>query len=153
MVLEIGLQHVERKHTLVLVQIPEFMLQSQNELFLDQLFKFHIVQFLGTHGIEIQIPSTTTPNRNSWVVICRWKNRHVDELHLRDPGHNPTSSELLLERCIAKENELCSTELEQSRIEETHATQFEIPTNSVYYSKEAILVEERKWNDILGCKS
>ena len=43
-------------------------------------------------------------------------------LHLKGPGHNPTSSELLLERSIAKERELCSTELEQSRIEETHAT-------------------------------
>ena len=28
----------------------------------------HIIQFLGINGIEIQIPSTTTPNRNSWVV-------------------------------------------------------------------------------------
>ena len=46
----------------------------------------------------------------------------MDELHLADPGHNPTSSELLLERYIAKDGELCSTELEQSRIEETHAT-------------------------------
>ena len=46
-------------------------------------------QFLGTHRIEIQIPSKTTPNRSSWVVFCRGKNRYVDELHLRDPGHNP----------------------------------------------------------------
>ena len=61
----------------------------------------HAVQFLGTHRIEIQIPSTTTPNRNSSVVVCRVKNRFVDELHLRDPGHNPTSSELFLERSIA----------------------------------------------------
>ena len=57
------------------------------------------------------------------VVICRGKNRYVDELHLRDPGHNPTSSELLLERSVAKESELCSTEMEQSSVEETHATQ------------------------------
>ena len=41
----------------------------------------------------------------SWVVICRGKNRFVDELHLRDPGHNPTSNELHLERSIAKESE------------------------------------------------
>ena len=31
----------------------------------------------------------------------------MDKLYLRDPGHNPTSSELLLERCIAKESEPC----------------------------------------------
>ena len=64
----------------------------------------------------------------------------MDELHLRDPGHNPTSSELLLDRFIAKERELCSTEMDQSRIEETHATQFEIQTNPVYYSKEVVLL-------------
>ena len=59
------------------------------------VIQVHIVQFLGTHGIEIQIPSTTWPNRASWVVICRGKNRSVEELHLRDPGHNSTSTGLL----------------------------------------------------------
>ena len=71
--------------------------------------------------------------------IFRAKNRYVDELHLKDPGHNPTSSEL-----IAKERKDCSTKMEQSRIEETHASQFEIPTTPVYHSKEVILVGERK---------
>ena len=85
-----------------------------------------IIQFLGINEIEIQIPSTTKQNRTSWVVICRGKNRYVEELHLKDPNHNPTSSELLLERSVAKESEPCSTEMEQSGIEETHAKQFEI---------------------------
>ena len=53
------------------------------------------------------------------------KNRYVDELHLSDPDHNPTSSKLLLERSVAKESELCSAGVEQSSIEETHAKQFE----------------------------
>ena len=70
----------------------------------------HMLQFLDTHGSEIHSPSTTTPNRTSCVVICRRKNRYVDELHLRDPGHNATSSDLLLERTIARESEPCSTE-------------------------------------------
>ena len=70
-----------------------------------------VLRFLGTHEIDIQIPSTTKQNRTSWVVICRGKNRHVDELHLRDSGHNPTSSELLLERYVAKKSEPCSTEI------------------------------------------
>ena len=61
-----------------------------------------------------------------------------------------TSSELLLERSVAKESEPCFTEMEQSSIEETHATQFEIQTNPVYYSKEVFLIEERKWHDILA---
>ena len=58
-------------------------------------------KFFGNYGIEIQIPSTTMKDRNSWVVVCRGKNRLT----------------------IAKESELCATELEQSRIEETHARQ------------------------------
>ena len=35
-------------------------------------------------------------------------------------------------------------------IEETHATQFEIQTNPVYYSEEVFPKEERKWNNILA---
>ena len=42
--------------------------------------------------------------------------------------------------------------MEPSRIEETHATQFEIPTNPVDCSKEVILFGERKWNDISAHK-
>ena len=72
----------------------------------------------------------------------------MEELHLKDPGHNPTSSELPKERSVAKESEPCSAKMEQSSIEETHAKQFEIQTNQVYYSKEVIPIEERKWNDI-----
>ena len=45
------------------------------------VLQVHIIQFLGTSGIEIQIPSTTTQNRTSWVVICRGKNRYVDVSH------------------------------------------------------------------------
>ena len=107
MVLEIELQHAEKKHTLVLIfrlhaAIPE-------RTFIGPVIQVHIIQFLGTHGNAIQIPSTTTPNRTSWVVICRGKNRSVDELHLRDPGYNPTRTELLVERSIAKEIGPCST--------------------------------------------
>ena len=76
----------------------------------------------------------------------------MEEVHLKDPGDNPTSSELLLERSVAKESELCSTEMEQSSIEETHATQFEIQTIPVYCSKEVIPIEERKRNDVPACK-
>ena len=153
MVLEIKLQHAWNIYTLVLIQISDFVLQSQDELKIGPVLQVRVVQFLGAHGIEIQIPSTTTTDRTSWVVIHPGKNRYVDELHLRDPGHNSTSSRLLLERSFAEESEPCSTEMEQSRIEESHATQFEIPTNPVYYSKEVILVGERKWNDSPAHKS
>ena len=35
------------------------------------VLQVHIIQCHGINGIEIQIPSTTTQNRTSWVVICR----------------------------------------------------------------------------------
>ena len=141
MVLEIELQHAESIHKLVLSQIPEFMPQSRaNCDWTSAASSFCTISW--HFGIEIQIPSTSTPDRNSWVVICRGKNRFVEGLHARDPGHNPTSNDLLVERSIAKESEPCSTELEQSRIEETHATQSKIPTNPVYHSKEVIPVGE-----------
>ena len=85
--------------------------------------------------------------------IFRGKNRYVDELHPKDSGHNPTISELLLERSVARDSKPCSTEMEQSCIEETPPSQFEIPTNPVYYSKEVVPVGERKWEDILACES
>ena len=86
-------------------------------------------------------------------MICRGKNWDVDELHVNDPDHIPTSSEWLLERSVAKESEPCSTEMEQSSIEDTHAKQFEIRTNPVNkYAEEVILIEGRKWNDIPACQ-
>ena len=50
----------------------------------------------------------------------------MEELHLNGPGHNATSSELLLERSLAKERELGSAKMEPSTsIEGTPAKQFE----------------------------
>ena len=49
--------------------------------------------------------------------------------------------------------DLLQKNVNQFRIEETHATQFEIQTNLVCYSKEVILVGEMKWNDILAYNS
>ena len=92
------------------------------------VIQFHIIQFVGTHGIEIQIPTTRTPNRTSRVVIRQGVNCNAAELHFS----NHTSIELLLDRSVAVESEPCSTEMEQSRIEETYVTQYEIPTNPAY---------------------
>ena len=140
MILEIELQHAQSFHTLVLSQIPEFLQRFQDEIpgqtTVGPVLQAQIIPYLGINGIEIQSPSTTTPDRNSWVVICRRKNRYVDELHLNDPDHHPTISKLRLERFIEKESELCSAEMEQSHIGETHATQLEIPTNLVYNCSE-----------------
>ena len=92
------------------------------------------------------------------MVICRGKNLHVEELHLNDSYHSPTSSELLehieWERSLAKERELGSTKMEPSwSLEETHAKQLNILTNPVYNCSEGgIPIEERLWNDIPACQ-
>ena len=53
----------------------------------------HIFRYLGNNGIEIEILSTTTKER-TFSVVMRWcKNRYVEELHLKDPEHNSTSSD------------------------------------------------------------
>ena len=78
----------------------------------------------------------------------------MDKLHLRDPGHNPTSSELpFWEDLTQKKVNLVLQRWSNACIEETPATQFEIPTNPVYHPKEVVPVGERKWNDIPACKA
>ena len=66
------------------------------------VIEVHVAQLLDNHGLEIKIPSPNNPERTSWVVTCRGKNRFVNELHIPDPGHNLASSELLSEQALAK---------------------------------------------------
>ena len=44
------------------------------------VLQVHITRYLDISGIDIQIPSTTTKDRKSWIVIWRGKNRNVEEL-------------------------------------------------------------------------
>ena len=68
---------------------------------IEPVLQVHITRYLDISGIEIQILSTTGNGSKSWVFVCRGENRHVEELHLNDPDHNTTSSELL-EHLIGK---------------------------------------------------
>ena len=97
---------------------------SPERVIIGPVLQVHIMQVLGSSGIDIQISPTTTPDRKSWIVLCRGKNRFVDELRVRDPGHQLASNDSHLERSVAKEIEFCSIEVEQSYIKETCATQF-----------------------------
>ena len=48
-----------------------------------------------------------------------------------------------MDRSAAKEGELCSTKMEPSRIEETHAKQLKIQTNAMYnYQKKLFLLKK-----------
>ena len=64
------------------------------------MLQVHITKCLGIYGIEIQIPSTISRKKTSWVVICRGQRRYEEELPHLEPGPNPTRKELLREnRC------------------------------------------------------
>ena len=60
---------------------------------------------LNNYGIEIEIPSPSRPKMKSWVVICRGRNRFVNELHVHKPVYYNTSSELLGEEDSVKRHE------------------------------------------------
>ena len=126
----------------------------QDKLQSVQFFKLKSFRILASTELKFKVHPRQRQISNSWVVICRRKNRYVDELHLNDPDHHPTISKLRLERFIAKESELCSAEMEQSHIGETHATQFEIPTNLVYNCSEEYSnwTKDVEWHFILACQ-
>ena len=114
------------------------------------VLEVHIVLLHGKHGLEIKIPSPNDPNRTSWVVICRGKNRSVNDLHIPNPEHNLISSELLEER---QEIEPCSVEQEPSGIGGTCAEQFRTLPGPMCSTKEIIPLKERKWKSISACES
>ena len=78
-----------------------------------------VALLLNHHGIVIEIPSPSRPEMSSWDVICRGRNRVVEELRTLKPVYYNTSSELLTEQAIAKKSEPCSMNVEQSSTEET----------------------------------
>ena len=82
------------------------------------------------------------------MVICRGKNRFVDELHIPDPRNNLTSSELLSEQAVANEGEPCSTEMKQSSIEETRADSVKTLYGPVCFTKRIVPMKEKKWKSI-----
>ena len=106
---------------------------------------FLVVQIPGTFGIEIEIPSPNRPELVSYVLICRRKNRFVNELHIPDPEHNLASSELLTEQLLAEEDEPWFTEMKQSCTEETRAKRVRNIPDPVCHKKSIIPAKERKW--------
>ena len=154
MVLETELQHAENTHSLARIKIPESMQRFQDKQWLDQFFKLTFYDILASADLKSRfLPQQRKIEPTGWWH-AEGKTRYVEELHLNDPDHNPTSSELLLERSVAKEREPGSTKMEpSSSIEETHAKQLKIQTNPVCNCSEEFLpIEERKWHDIPACQ-
>ena len=50
------------------------------------VLQVHMIKFLDNYGVEIQIPSTATQDRTCLVIMCRGKNRYVENVSLQDPG-------------------------------------------------------------------
>ena len=72
-------------------ELPQntFSIRHPSRTVLGLVLQVHISHFLGTHGIEFRFHP-----RQRQIEIPGGKNRFVDDLHLRDPGHNPTNNEL-----------------------------------------------------------
>ena len=130
-------------HSRVFAAIPEGAV-------IGPVLEVHIVLLHGKHGLEINIPSLNDPNRTSWVVICRGKNRFVNELHIPNPEHNLTISELPEER---QEIEPCSVEQEPSSTRGTCAEQFRTLPDPMCFTKELIPMKERNWKSIPAYES
>ena len=75
----------------------------------------HVVQVMGTHGLEIAIPSGRDHSTTSWVLVSRGKDRFVDELRTPNVSRNVPSSESLSEQATSKENEPCVVTETRSR--------------------------------------
>ena len=102
----------------------------------------HSIKCFAMYGIEIQIPSTMSSKKTSWVVICWGQNRYVEELLRIEPGPNPTSKEILRERerarADAKGTESTAAEMNQSPIEESYVQQELVLANPVCFVEETI---------------
>ena len=106
------------------------------------------MKFLGSYGIEIQIPQLRPRARPGQSFAedrtASWKSYLISNQDPITQARNHCERE----RAIAKENEPSASELHQSRIEETHATQELVLADPVCYVKETVLMEEGKWIDI-----
>ena len=87
----------------------------QKGLKLDQSLKVNVVLTMGTHGLEIAVPSKRDHLTTSWVLISRGKNRLVDEVTTPNVSYIVPSTELLSERSCSKETEPCDVTDTRSR--------------------------------------
>ena len=67
----------------------------------------HVVLIMGTHGLEIAVPSKRDHLTTSSVLISRGKNRFVVEVRTPNVSYIVPSAELLSERSCSKDTEPC----------------------------------------------
>ena len=116
---------------------------SRGERRLDQSSKITSYNFLAT--MDLKSRSNVRMIQTEHPGFCRGKNRYVDELHIPDPGHNLTSSELLSEQAIAEEGKPCHAEVEPNSTGATRAKLSRILSAPVCYTKETIPTSEKEW--------
>ena len=117
---------------------------------IEPVLQVHAIKCLGMYGSEIQILSTTSSKKTSWVVSCRGQNPLRGRVTSSRATTQSKSEEFLRERAVAKGTESSAAEMNQSCIEETHAQQELVLANSVCFVNETFLVGQRKWIDIPG---
>ena len=112
------------------------------------VLEVHIVNILDGYGIEVAIPSISSPTYTSQVVISRETERFVNEFH--DHKEELRSSNKLLAelqgsgRCESYEERKGS-----SSTKETCASPFSNPPQRAsMYTQRTILTNERKWKVI-----
>ena len=114
------------------------------------VIQVHIMQLLGSHGLEIQIQSPTKPDRKSVVVICGGKNRANYISQIQDtisPVLNDFRQELLQK----------NLNLVLQSWSNPASRKF-MPRNSRFSRIQCIIqkntpIGKRKWNDIPACQS
>ena len=128
-----------------MIHDPKFLQQYLEEQTSDQLFKFELLAFSTITELRLRSLLQADPKMKSWVVICRGRNRFVNELHVHKPVFCNTSSELLGEEDTVKRHEprdkirshQALRELVRNLFGASDPTSF-IPEGGIYYETKKV---------------
>ena len=84
------------------------------------VIEVHVVQVMGTHGLESAVPSKRDHLTTSRVPISRGKNRFVNEVRAPNVSHIVPRAELLSEQASSKDTESCDVTDSRSRVLEAN---------------------------------
>ena len=109
---------------------------------IEPVLQVHMIQFFGTRGTKLKFHPRQRQIEIPWAVICREKNRYVDELHRQEPAHFP------------KESDLCSSKWSQhGASKKLMRSSSKIRRIQCATQKKLLFVGEKKWFDIPACQN
>ena len=107
---------------------------------------------LNNQGIEMEIPAPRRPKMKSWVVICRGRNRFVNELHVHETVCHNTRSELLGEEDIVKRHEQPRDRIRSHQALRELVRNLHGPLILRHsFPKVEFTLKQRKWISITAC--